>query len=228
MLYLSLILIATGLFFIFYTLLIKAKKETGQSHPDKRSGYNAHVADKKLRSRDAERVSVASGNEQGKSFSGINRHQHQHAASSAVFVQGDAIESKRKSADNEVSHIEEEESVFEELSGDTPVVMFEDSSNIIDYNNNDSIIDSSLKEYRKIRRVGEGNLEISEGGVNFRAGKKLFRFEFRRIAEIKSGSNYFVLMMSGNDALKLFLFNKNSFLGERLKQVYNKYSKNVL
>ena len=226
MLYLSLILIATGLFFIFYTLLIKTKKETCD-HPAmvKPSGNNAYFADKKQKSKVAERVSVGLDNESGKSFSGNNKYREETPAN--VSAREVKVESRGKLVDNELSYIKDE-SIVEEISGSTPVVMFEDSSNIIDYNNNDSIIDSSLKEYKKIRRVGEGNLEISEGGINFRTENKLYRFEFRLVAEIKSGSNYFLLSMRGSNVLKLFLFNKNSLLGERLNQVYNKYSANVL
>jgi hypothetical protein len=224
MLYLSLILIAAGLFFIFYTLLIKSKQENGTSYSKKVSGP---VSPKKT----ADTISISELVEKGKDRSGRINISRKSASKPDILDQDvsrdDLFDDTGKGADNEVYDIEDK---FEDekMSESSPVVMYEDASNIIDYNNNDSIIDSTLKEYKKIKRVGAGNLEFSEDGIYFRTGTKLFRFDFRRITDIKSGNNFIVLMMKGNSVLKLFLFKKNTLLSEKLKQVYNKYSANVL
>jgi hypothetical protein len=224
MLYLSLILIAAGLFFIFYTLLIKSKQENGTSYSKK---VSCPVSSEKA----ADKISKSGSDYKGKNRSG-RMNIFKNSASKPDILDQDAsrddlFEDAGKGTDNEVYDIEDK---FEDekLSESSPVVMYEDASNIIDYNNNDSIIDSTLKEYKKIKRVGAGNLEFSEDGIYFRTGKKLFRFDFRRIADIKSGNNFIVLMMKGNNVLKLFLFKKNTLLSEKLKQVYYKYSANVL
>jgi hypothetical protein len=229
MLYLSLILIASGLFFIIYTLLIKSKKETGTTYQGRSFGTDNTVRNAMQKSREskiAEKLNKSGSEDEQKMRSGrINVERD--SASRAEISRDDSFGDAGKGTDNEVYGIEDK---FEDegMSENTPVVMYEDASNIIDYNNNDSIIDSTLKEYKKIKRVGAGNLEFPHDGINFRVGKKLYRFDFRRIADIKSGSNFIVLMMKGSSILKLFLFKNDSLLSERLKKVYNKYSANVL
>jgi hypothetical protein len=223
MLYLSLILIASGLFFIIYTLLIKAKKEAGTAYPGR--SLSPDVKQKSRESKIAEKVDKGCSENEQKIHSGSINIRHDLDPKAGISQDdsfGDA-----DGADNEVYDIEDK---FEDegMSENTPVVMYEDASNIIDYNNNDSIIDSTLKEYNKIKRVGAGNLEFTNDGINFRVGKKLYRFDFRRITDIKSGGNFIVLMMKGSSILKLFLFKKDNLLSERIKKVYNKYSANVL
>jgi hypothetical protein len=220
MLYLSLILIASGLFFIIYTLLIKAKKETETIYSKEAS---ESISPKKV----AEKISKSrlAGEQKNQSGRVIQKF-----ASDTNISRDDVFEDDEKKVENKSSDLSDIEDKFEEerMSENSPVVMYEDSSNIIDYINNDSIIDSTLKEYKKIKRIGTGNLEISKDGINFSAGKKSFRFDFRRVANVKTGNNFIVLLMKGNDVLKLFLFKKNSLLSEKLKQVYNKYLTNVL
>jgi hypothetical protein len=229
MLYLSLILIALGLFFIIYTLLVKAKKEAGTVYTKGSFGRQSTYEDAKPKGRGlnvAEKVDKSRSDDSQKSRSGSMDTAQSNAPGLEI-----AADDSSKEADSGADKIEygiEDRFEDEGLSEKTPVVMYEDSSNIIDYTNNDSIIDSSLKEYKKIRRVGAGNFEFSDDGINFRVGKKLFRFDFRRITDIKSGSNYIVLMMKGSSDLKLFLFKKDSSLSEKLKKVYYKYSANVL
>ncbi|MBN2401090.1 MAG: hypothetical protein JXN64_01700 [Spirochaetes bacterium] len=233
MLYLSLILIATGIFFIIYTMLIKAKKDAGILYSKKVSESASPVINEKLQNRSkkiAEKISK-SGSDFGQKKSTDRNFTPENISYKADDSENDSFEDNVKKVDNEIyNEVYDIEEKFENnrMSEDFPVVMYEDSSNIIDYSNNDSIIDSTLREYKKIRRVGAGNLEISEDGVNFRAGKKLFRFDFRRIADIKSGNNFFVLLMKGSDVSKLFLFKKDTEVSEKLKKFYNKYSSNVL
>ncbi len=100
----------------------------------------------------------------------------------------------------------EKKAVFSERTA----VLYEDSSNIIDYANRSGSIDPSLEEYRKIRRIGRGRLIIENGSLLFNVDKKAFRFDFSKIHDIKAGGNYIAVFMKGSDAIKLFIFLKKS------------------
>ena len=102
-------------------------------------------------------------------------------------------------------------------------VLFEDSSNVIDYDRNENIIDPTLKEYKKIKRIGKGIVELVKEGINFYIEKKFFRFDFYRIAEIKVGSQYCAVFLKGNDAARVFVFERdNSFILE-ISRSYQEY-----
>jgi hypothetical protein len=98
-------------------------------------------------------------------------------------------------------------------------VLYEDASNLIDYKNIISNIDTTFDSYKKIKRIGEGKIEICDFGINFKTGKNQFRFDSHRISEIWSGSNYFALSVKGSDKIKLFLITEKSVSGNRLKEL---------
>ncbi len=229
MLYLSLILIASGLFFIIYTLIVKARKETGTNFTKVSSNRQNAYKEAEPKNREKITAEKTDRNFQDNEQNNITERTDAYTGGAAgAGTQGDdSFADAEKVADNMV-YGTEDMPVEEGMSENTPVVMFEDSSNIIDYGNNDSIIDSTLKEYKKIRRVGAGNFDLSDDGINFRVGKRLYRFDFRRITDIKSGGNFIVLKMQGSSDLKLFLFKKDTSLSDKLKKIYHKYSANVL
>ena len=125
-----------------------------------------------------------------------------------------------------------EEQNSNKISGDdvsiiSDVLLYEDSSDIIDYENNNSIIDPGLSEYKKIKRIGEGTIELLKDGINFRTGKKLFRFDYHRVNDVKKGNNYFVLQMKGSNINRIFVFKNNTSLNSKLNQFYQTNSGNV-
>jgi len=205
MLYFSLILIACGIFFIIYTAIIKIKNESGSVDKQFNDEKLTDNSDRKSDSRHNVQLDI------------------EHTDMQKREEQSDLSENVEKQTGNSDAKYKDEK-----ISDSFPVVLYEDSSNIIDYNKSESVIDTTLGKYKNIKRIGAGNVEILEDGINFRAGKKLFRFDYNRIADIKSGSNFFVLMIKGSDISRLFLYKKNSILGTKLKQVYNKYFTNVL
>ena len=106
-------------------------------------------------------------------------------------------------------------------------ILFEDSSNLFDYDNQKFIVDSTMIEYNKIKGIGKGILEVNRDGINFNIEKEYFRFDFHRIEEVKSGSNFFSLFLRGSDIARLFLFEKDDPFGIEIKQIYNNYSLNI-
>ncbi|MCP4138352.1 MAG: hypothetical protein GY754_45745 [bacterium] len=103
------------------------------------------------------------------------------------------------------------------------VILFDDSSNVIDYTSESGSIDPSLEEYKKIRRIGRGKFLVENEGINFYVENKLFRFDFHRVKEITSGGNYLALFLEGAGAVKLFVFEKKSTVIEYTENEYGKY-----
>ncbi|MFH0977230.1 MAG: hypothetical protein V1874_15730 [Spirochaetota bacterium] len=216
MLYLSLILIVSGIFFIIFTVASITKKETDKSDTDKETNRTKPPFFSKERILRSEKTSEEAAPITNNKNEDKNTSLEQHK----IINQDNPFGEERSEAEIPFSD--------EAMSYDTPVVLYEDSSSIINYNNNDSIIDSTLEEYKKIKRIGPGNIEILNDGINFRAGKKLYRFDFRRIANIKSGNNFIVLFIKGSNVLRLFLFKKDAALLVKLKQLFKNNLTNVL
>jgi len=88
-------------------------------------------------------------------------------------------------------------------------VLFDDSSNVIDYDSSTGIIDPSLEKYKSIKRIGSGTFSVEKEGVSFYVDTKLHRLDFYKINRIKTGDNYLALF-TGGGSVKLFLFANNS------------------
>jgi hypothetical protein len=84
-------------------------------------------------------------------------------------------------------------------------VLFDDRSSVIDYRGGFGSIDPSLKEYKNIKRMGNGRFLLDREGINFYMENKQFRFDFYRIDEMVSGNNYIAAFIKGSDAVKLFV-----------------------
>ena len=103
------------------------------------------------------------------------------------------------------------------------VVLFEDFSSVIDYDTNNSTIDSTLKEYESIKRLGEGNFFVINEGVSFYIGKKLYRFDFRNLEDVKYGKNFLAFFYGPGRAVKLFISIESFHRFEKTFSEYNKY-----
>jgi len=87
-------------------------------------------------------------------------------------------------------------------------VLYEDSSHIIDYETGSNVIDSSLGEYKKLKRIGKGKIEVIKEGINFFIGKSFYRFDFYKIDRVKIGENYMALFLKGSSVVRLVLFDE--------------------
>ncbi len=103
-------------------------------------------------------------------------------------------------------------------------VLFDDRSSVIDYRNGFGSIDPSLKEYRNIKRMGNGRFLLDREGINFYMEKKQFRFDFYRINEIVTGSNYIAAFIKGSEAVKLFVVENETDLIDRVQSKFLEYN----
>ena len=85
-------------------------------------------------------------------------------------------------------------------------VLYEDSSRVIDYASESGTIDPSLEKYRKIRRLGSGHVAIEKEGISFYMGKKMYRYDFHRVRDLKIGERHIALFIGGSESVKLFIF----------------------
>ena len=167
MLYISLILIASGIIFILYTLITSTRKQsvkydsltapetqknTAEDKPysnvkpvDEMHDIDTGRDDKKI-------VKDQTGNEMDY-VSGEEKKENEFKG--AAVINDDNLADKQY--DKKI--IGENGSIISDVS------LYEDSSNIIDYESNDSIIDPGLSEYIKIKRIGEGTIELLKDGI---------------------------------------------------------------
>ncbi len=87
-------------------------------------------------------------------------------------------------------------------------VLYEDSSNAVDYKSGSSAIDPTLSAYKSLKRMGRGSIEAVRGGINLHIGKTFFRFDFYRLEDVKVGENYIALFMKGSSVVRLILFDE--------------------
>ena len=85
-------------------------------------------------------------------------------------------------------------------------VLYEDASRVIDYANESGSIDPSLEKYKKIRRLGGGRVALEKDGISFYMGKKMYRYDFGRIRDLRSGEKHMALFIGGSESVKLFIF----------------------
>jgi hypothetical protein len=106
-------------------------------------------------------------------------------------------------------------------------VMFDDRSNIIDYESGVGVIDSTLAKYKSIKRIGKGRLEADSDGLNFFLGEKLYRFDFHKVYDIWSGNNYVALPLKGSSNVKLFLIENPSGFPEKVELYFKEFEKGL-
>jgi len=104
-------------------------------------------------------------------------------------------------------------------------VLYEDSSHVIDYANQSGSIDPSLEGYKSIKRIGRGHLDVERGGVTFYMGKKLYRFDFHRVRDVKSGTGHLAIFLEGSDAVRLFIIESGSAISKSVVDAYREYQR---
>jgi hypothetical protein len=106
-------------------------------------------------------------------------------------------------------------------------VMFDDRSNIIDYESGVGAIDSTFSKYKSIKRIGKGKIETDYDGINFYLDEKLYRFDFHKVYDIWSGSNYVALPLKGNSTVKLFIIENPAGFPEKVEANFKEYEKGL-
>ncbi len=85
-------------------------------------------------------------------------------------------------------------------------VLFDDASGMIDYNGASGKINPMPEAYRNLKRIGRGRIVYEKEGISFYCEQKIFRYDFHRIRDIKTGETHLAVFMTGQDAVKLFIF----------------------
>lgn len=215
MFYLSLILILSGILFFIYSLFFESK-----GHKKIRN-FNNDIKEETKKAADNSNL-YFHGREKGneKDLRTISRRKNDIKNDNQDF-----IDEEKQNFDNlddipvhdEIHNREisqDDGSLAEEvnvLTAAPPLaILFDDSSNVIDYIKESGIIDSTLEKYKKIKRIGRGKFILEKDGINFHIGRKLYRFDFHRIKDISAGNNFVALFSKGGDSIKMFLFEKKS------------------
>ncbi len=116
---------------------------------------------------------------------------------------------------------------IDENKAEVSAVMFDDRSNIIDYESGVGAIDSTLSKYKSIKRIGKGIIESDYDGVNFYLDEKLYRFDFHKVYDIWSGSNYIALPLKGNSTVKLFIIENSAGFPGKVEANFKEYEKGL-
>jgi hypothetical protein len=135
-----------------------------------------------------------------------------------------AVDSVSQNNENNLKSSAEDSSVSGSLADKSKAVLFEDSSGAVDYSTLSMPIDLNA-DYSGIKRIGSGEFSIDDSGYNFISDKKLYRFDFHRIRDIKAGANYLALMPSSDAAAKLFIFDKEYSDIKKAEEQFSLYRK---
>ena len=111
--------------------------------------------------------------------------------------------------------------------GRVRAIMFDDRSNIIDYESGMGVIDPTFSKYKSIKRVGSGEIESDYDGINFYIDEKLYRFDFHKVYDIWSGLNYIALPLKGSSTVKLFIIENSAGFPEKVESNFKEYEKGL-
>lgn len=217
MLYISLIFISLGIFFIIYSILIESNDRINLSGID---GRDSEVKDNEYKEGDDKRDYSSGYSEEASNFEDVSADVQDKTGESG-FLNVEELDDVEEVVFNAEGNNGKADSKKDEDSNFA--ILYEDSSGIFDYDTSTSIIDSTINDYKMIKRIGRGKIAISKDGVNFSVNKKFYRFDYHRIEDIKHGSNYIALMLKNSNTVRLFLFESDTILGPRLKQRYRDF-----
>ncbi|MDY6967392.1 MAG: hypothetical protein SVR08_01875 [Spirochaetota bacterium] len=200
MLYISLLLITTGIFLTIFSIIKNSEERFSPS-------IDSDLSDIDYLSEKPESPEISYSRDKAnlyKKSDGDISNREEPAASN------DKYENKLHQIDSP-SMVQESNLEISSTTSGSPVkeynaVLYEDSSNLIDYNEKNIIIDTEKSQYKNINRIGKGKVSIKGNGINFNIDKKFFHFDFHRIEDIKNGENYKALFLKGSDIVRLFIF----------------------
>ncbi len=114
------------------------------------------------------------------------------------------------SSDRPAVGTEEEATVEADSAPLHTAYLYEDSSQIIDYEQDTNVIDPSMGQYKRLKRIGKGTVQVVKDGISFVVGKNLFRFDFYKVDKAKIGENFVALFLKGGSTVRLLIFDQNS------------------
>ncbi len=103
------------------------------------------------------------------------------------------------------------------------VTLFDDRSGKTDYGDPALSLRENGLSFENIKRIGSGVLEIEREGINFYKDNKFFRFDFHRIDSIRKGDRFIAVILRGSPVVKLFLFNSGLPYINRVAEEFNRY-----
>ncbi len=106
-------------------------------------------------------------------------------------------------------------------------VLYEDASGLVDYEGGESSIDPTLEAYSRLKRIGEGEVQIAAEGLIVRAGRATHRFDFYKIRDYKLGDNYIALYLRNSRAVRLFLVGENPEFRFEIQAAVEDYFRNA-
>lgn len=206
MLALSLVLIALGLIIVVYSIVVdtRSRRMISQEKAHQLEGASLH-REPKASPADSAADSVDSINEK--------------KASPPAKATGEDVPHSSKPSREAHEAINKPRSEVEQ----SPAVLYEDGSGIIDYDRATGMIDTSIEGYRRIRRVGDGAFSIEWGGITFRLGKKRYRYDFNRLSNMKTGDAHVALFLKGDDKVKLFIFKQADGMAAAALNAYRRF-----
>ncbi len=230
MLYLSLFFILSGLLVFFYSafkdagspLVFSGRKPAGKRHK------TDEIIEKRLPEEEIEPETLSSHDIDD--HEGIHHEISRHLLSEDDGEEVDLIDDSesfsRKEPDS--PDLSSGKTVVKESANPNEsycFVLFDDRSSVIDYRSGTGNIDPSLKEYKNIKRMGNGRFLLDREGINFYMENKQFRFDFYRINEMVSGNNYIAAFIKGSQGVKLFVVENENELIDRVQRKFHEYNK---
>ncbi len=167
-------------------------------------------------------------------FLDFNEDQSFQYDSNDLLTEENDISSEEPKALDEKSVIEEipeeppaekEEEVNEGNSNKFNATLFEDASNVINYDSGDAVIDPTSAAYKRIHRIGSGVVMCDDAGITFDMNGEIFRFDFRKIYDLWMGKNYVALPMENSKSVKLFLFDGFGQPQQSLENFFSEFKK---
>ncbi len=237
--YLSLFFILSGLLVFFYSafrdagspLFFSGRSPAGKSHTgdaaiEKRFSGEGEYAS--LQGDESIEPAVLHSGDMD-AHEGIHHEISEHLLSEEALDEGELLDTSRESPGMSYGSPGRTPGEDMERESGNPnesysFILFDDRSSVIDYRNGFGNIDPSLKEYKNIKRMGNGRFLLDREGINFYMKKKQFRFDFYRINEIVTGSNYIAAFVKGSEAVKLFVVENETELIDRVQRKFLEYN----
>ena len=125
--------------------------------------------------------------------------------------------------DNYTEEAQAEEAPPESRPGSGRAVFFEDASGLVDYEGGESSIDPSVEAYSRLKRIGEGEVQIAGEGLVIRIGRAIHRFDFHKVRDYRIGDNFIALYPRNGKSVRLFLVDDNPELRFEIQAAVEDY-----
>lgn len=123
--------------------------------------------------------------------------------------------------------IADEPSVVSDKENGVYGVLFDDKSNLIDYDSGITSIEPSVSALKSIKRIGKGKVQVDGDGVSFYMDDKFYRFDFHKLYDVWSGPGFVALPLKGGSSVKLFMIDNAPDFPDRVEVYYQEYIKGI-